>query len=205
MTTPEQRAQNRAKFKRWYDRHVKGQPKKTQLFHKYKTTGKYRTFELDDPRDPDQPKIVGYGLVKNDPVWEPLWSVRYWSHSKWASWLRELDLAGLEPVERVKWSLGRFISINRALAHDLVTIRLRDINEKTTGNPLTAVTLRNVEAIQCKDRIHTPVACVRGGVVSRYGSVAEAARANGITTEVSLRHWIWAVEHDPQGNLWFDD
>ena len=210
MSTPEQRAANRAKVKRYWQNHPEYRIRNRSEWHeKQSPVGAYRTFELADPRDPEQlPCLIGFGLVKTVPIWKPFWDVRLLSHSKWAFWLRDLERAGLVPVERTQWSLGKFLPLSAVLSHDLVQIRLREINEKTTGDPNTPPpwSLRNMEALKNGPVIRVAVACLRpDGSVSRYASVGEAAKANDIHTEVSLRRWVWLIGYDPKGNLWFDD
>jgi hypothetical protein len=211
MSTPEERAANVAKQRRFQERHPdyeKKRFKRNPLMRRIEG-GKFRTFELADPRDSERlPRIIGFCWANRGPVWEALWSVRCLSQSRWAAWLRELDSLNLKPVERLQWALGRVVGISRLLAHDLVAVRLRDINTRTTGDPVTPPPwlLRNIEAIGARDVVRTPVACLRpDGSISRYPSIADASRANKIITEVSLRHWIWTISHDPRGNLWFDD
>jgi hypothetical protein len=122
--------------------------------------------------------------------------------------MRDLEAHGLEPVERPLTALGAIIPIRWQTAHRLVQFRLQAINAASTGDRVTPPEwlLRNLESLGPGDGVFSPVGCLfPDGHVENYPSVKEAADANKINCEVRLRHWVWTVDHDPQGRLWWDD
>ena len=97
MSTPEERAANAAKWLRFSKRH----PRYREAYRRrdpYKmphTGSKFRTFELADPRDPDQtPRLIGWCRTIVKPVWASLWSAKEISLSKWAAWMRNSTHSG---------------------------------------------------------------------------------------------------------------
>jgi hypothetical protein len=211
MSTPESRAANALKQRRFAERHPRYWKKyqKRDLFKMPNNPAKYRTFELADPRDPQQlPRLISWCPTTVTPVWASLWSVKDISKSNWAEWLRELDSLGLFPAERVGWSLGSAFPIGWRIAHAVVSIRLRDINNRVTGSPLKAAPwiLRNIEAGGPSENVTSPVGCQHpDGTVEHFATISEAARSCGIITRVCLRNWIWTISRDRKGRLWFDD
>ena len=120
----------------------------------------------------------------------------------------QLDSLGLAPVERDGWSLGAAFPIGWRIAHAIVWTRLRDINQRSSGDPLNAPPwiLRNIEAVGPNEHVYSPVGAEHpDGTVQHFRSVMEAAKACGIVTAVCLRNWIWTISRDRKGRLWFDD
>jgi hypothetical protein len=50
-------------------------------------------------------------------------------------WFREMEAAGVEPMERSGWAIGIAVPINLRLARMLVTSRVKQICRATTGDP----------------------------------------------------------------------
>ena len=115
MATEEQRERNRQRQKRWQAQHrdlirARRQYKKLlspKIDHRH-LHADFRTFELADPRDAANlvPRLIGYCRVEQRPVWSAMWVLRNVSNARWATWFRELDTAGLEPVELSNWVVG---------------------------------------------------------------------------------------------------
>jgi hypothetical protein len=160
--------------------------------------GRYRTFELADPRDENLlPHVLGYGEVTNNAVWEPLWSVRNASRSRWAQWFRELDALYLEPKEIDGWSVGLAIPVNDHFARSALAYRRRYLNLLATGSERIAPEwLLRVDRPLCVGR-------VRDGLIERFSSIKEAHAATAIPLN-RLRRLI-DVSGTRDGWTWFDD
>lgn len=65
----------------------------------------YQMYELEDPRQPNVPRWVGYG--KGFTPWEALWDFREHGTGPLFDWLRDLDANGLTPVVSPMWRIGR--------------------------------------------------------------------------------------------------
>jgi hypothetical protein len=137
MSTPDQRARNLAKQKRFKERHP-GYAKKYQKRPLYRSVrfGNYRVFELCDPRDPEQlPHVIAYMPKYVDPLWSRFWMLRDVSRSYWASWMRDLDKAGLQPKLRHGWAIKT--SVSRSLAAQLVLERADEVARIVNCKPNT--------------------------------------------------------------------
>jgi len=209
LSTEDEKARNRAKQARFQERHPgyrhKGDAKrqiKPTLFRD--AAGKYRMFELADPRDLDElPRIIGYCKCNIDPVWANFWLAKDHSKACWASWLRELASLGLQPVELKKMVLGSVVGISKELARNLTVLRVRQMNEITTGNPLFPPpwSFRNLMTYKCQ-RIQQRVACLSTGRAIYFANSDEARRMTGIS---NVSEFIRRVDFDSQGRLWFED
>ncbi len=216
-TEEERRLSNRARQKRFYQRHPersRDRAKKKRLHKRIfnpfpsHTLATYRLFELIDPRDGDRlPKIVGHCKVPDGPVWTALWSVRNESRSRWAEWLRELDALHLKPQEVAERSLGKYVPLNLAFVKKLVDTRVRQINSWTTGSELIAPpwllriwrpfrypTQKRLRSRRPIGRMH------RDGRVEHYPSVKAAGAATAldpphieqlVRSIVTRREWTW--------------
>ena len=209
MSTEEEKARNRAKQARFKQRHPDyGRKQKaraliTPTLLTRRQAG-FRIFELADPRDLDNlPRLIGYCRRDVTPVWTNFWLAKDHSKSLWASWLRELSSLGLEPVELKAGMLGIAEGLRETLAQRLVTLRLRQMNEITTRNPLFPPpwSLRNMMA--CKgDRTGSPVGYVCSEGTFHFRSEAIARRE---TAAQNIGDRVQRVDFDSQGRLWFDD
>jgi hypothetical protein len=65
----------------------------------------YQMYELEDPRQPNVPRWVGYG--KEFAPREELWNFREYGTGPLFDWLRDLDANGLKPVLSPTWRAGR--------------------------------------------------------------------------------------------------
>lgn len=183
MSTPEQRAKNREKQKRYYDHHPEYRAlKRSRNTELTKSQKIYCTFELADPRDEERvPRLVYWGKLVT-PVWTHLWSVKEYSHSRWAAWLRELNLLGLVPIELTGWALGRNEPLTAQLAEQLVKSRINYI---------------------CRAVGHRP-----SWLLNSQGPVGRLLPTGKV--EHFSRMWKrWKLVHsgdkDSEGNIWFED
>ena len=210
MPTEQQRERNRATQRLFQKQHpgysyryVRRKRILNPVFYKHQA--QHRTFELVDPRDPDQlPRVIGYCKITNDPVWSALWAMKDISNSPWAAWLRELAATGLSPVERFGWALGSVIPINRHLACRLAHERIKHINVLTTSRLYVQPPwlLRGIGAMT-RNR---PTARLRpDGIVDRYPRLTDAIQVVGPSMVDRLRYWIQTIGVSPDGCIWFDD
>lgn len=125
--------------------------------------------------------MIGYGtdLLAN------MWSVKDYSRSRWAEWMRELASLGLYPVDRTDLALGVGVRINQVLAIKIVKLRMAEVE-----------TLRKPYGI--------PIGYVLNGVVARYLSVGRAASDVGVSTGYLMER-VQRCDLDHQGRQWFDD
>jgi len=163
----------------------------------------YRTFELADPRDTDLvPRLVGYCRAKQRPVWKSLWALKCFSDAKWAVWFRDMEAAGVEPVEKSGWAIGIAMPIHLRLAQLLVTARVKQLYEMGSdpGNP--SPWLCNVLRTRGKGRRRIG-RLLPDGTVERFESLCKAARAAGIAVA-----WVSflasTASTDAKGCTWFD-
>jgi hypothetical protein len=210
MTTEEQKAKNREKFKRYCSRHwqeVKQQAIARYRKKKLNTPPKarslinegaepFRTFELCDPRDPEQlPHVIGVCPAGTTPVWLLMWACRHYSNTRWAKWFRRLDDLGLEPVERRGWAVGRFAHLTHDLASKLVDTRAKEICKLVGKRP------KWLYAAGCQRA--QPVGCLcPDGRVQRYRNVRQAWRASGVSYR-RFDKYLNTSMPTPDGLIWF--
>jgi hypothetical protein len=212
MPTDHQRECNRAKQKRFRQRHpgynyrqIKRKRILNPVFRKY--LAKHRTFELADPRDADRlPRVVGYCRITLHPAWSALWAAKDISRGRWAAWLRELAALDLVPVERFGWACGLVLPINRSLARRLVAARIRQISQQTTGDPRLAPPWLLRTFGNMKGRHACPVGRLfPDGRVERFRSIREAAERVGPSLSALIVYWVQIAGADSDGCVWFDD
>ena len=201
MSTDHERALNRAKQKRFHERHPgyqaeKVRKKKARELPTLRCTGNYRTFELCDPFDPDKfPRVVTYCRVTTKPVWAKMWEVRHHSFSQWAKWFCALEKMGLEPEEReTPWNVGVIFPVNLFVATYAVKSRLQRI--KALLGVDSCWLLRGV--IPPRVAYLTP----QDGV-KRFKSIAQAVRETGVSYRV-IRECVSEIATQ-NGRTWFDD
>jgi hypothetical protein len=211
MSTPEERAKTRAKVRRFRARH-RGYDKKYSdraAERKYlnpppasvrslvnANREPFRTFELVDPRDPEQlPHIISYCPIEARPVWSLLWACRNYSHARWARWFRTLDKLGLEPVERLGWSVGRIVPLSYRTADMLVRARIQQVCKAVGGVPKW---LYNAASST------TPGCVYPDGRVLHFPTLASAARTAGVSQAAFQRYLITSMPM-PDGSIWFED
>jgi hypothetical protein len=203
MTPEEARLANLAKQKRFHERHPhyrREEIKRAKLLNPQLNgfRGHYkscRTYELFDPRDPEQfPRMVGYTQSAIVPVWANLWKVKRFSRARWASWLLDLEAEGLEPAERAGWAIGTVVPIGYRLAQRLVKTRVKQIQSAGGDRLLRPDLCKSVWSLDADGRL------------TRYDSLLEAGRAQGFR-RISQDHAVFrAVETVTtyDGKLWFD-
>jgi hypothetical protein len=97
------------------------------------TRGTYCAFQLEDPREPDIPKWIGYGPVP--APWEALWDFRQHGRGPLFDWLRNLDANGLRPKVSKDWHLGFVVGFDAATARMFARERIMDICRMAEGRP----------------------------------------------------------------------
>jgi hypothetical protein len=213
MSTEHERALNRAKQRRFQLRHFPQLMEERELRRARRPPSlrscSFRTFELLDPRT-DQLRIVGCCKTPGRP-WAGLWSVRYVSRSRWAAWLRELDALNLEPKEQFGWAVGIAHPVTYTCARLLVDLRVRQINEATTGSqriaPLWLLRLPQgfqylTPAGQEPRRRLTPVGRVHvDGRIERYPTTTHAKQ---IVRTYLVNDYVFLAA-TVNGWTWFDD
>jgi hypothetical protein len=196
MSLEDERRRNREKQRRFRLRHpdyVKAQYERRKQGLVPRSTGRYRTFELVDPRDPEQlPRLIGCGLAKSP--WSNLWAVRHYSHATWAIWFQELEIAGLKPEEYASpWRVGVPDPVRLDVAIRAMKYRISRISLCTTGGCPPAWLLRHSFG---------PVAYEQDGHIQRYRSMRQALYEVG---KDQLYNTILLARTDRQGRTWFDD
>ncbi len=209
MSTEEQKRKNREKQARFQARHPSYRrdrnAKKAKLHPKFVFTGRYRTFELCDPLDPEKlPRVVAYCKAAVKPIWANLWAVRHHSRSYWAQWFCKLEELELEPEEReTPWNVGVTFPVPRLVVRFAVRSRIRHINTLITGGERHAPNwmLRNFEVFVS---VKQPVGCIKpSGEVLHFNSIREAARIMKVNYD-----WISSAASEIRVSnkcLWFDD
>jgi hypothetical protein len=217
MTTEEQRASNRAKQKRFHKRHPeyhKQYAKKRKYARICRETNQhiiaeYCVFELADPRD-QSTKLIAFGKVATKPLWSKMWSVKEYSRSQWAAWMRELADLNLYPV--AKNVIGVGVPLNQRCALIIMRLQQRRLNNYVTGNDLATpwwiLRIQDPFYYVNTARVRPTKACcpagrVRDGVVERFSSYVEAARVTG-SPSCMIKHWVETVGTS-DGWTWFDD
>lgn len=169
----------------------------------------YCTFALGDPRGDGTPHIIAHGLVTNKPLWSALWSVRKYSLSPWAWWLRDLDKKGLEPVLLPGWSIGIHSAIDWRAAHRFVALEIRRLSKASTGDASVCPSwlYRTVEVREGWSQEAAMSLGCRTATrrVKHYSSMKEAAYDSNTTCSTHIRNCVWRCCADSQGRLWFDD
>ncbi len=213
MSTEEQRQRNRQKQKRWRQGH---RDLLRARYHRKKLLtvkidfrhlrADFRTFELGDPRDaPDLvPRLIGYCRVEQRPVWGALWTLRNISNARWALWFRELEVAGLEPVELSGLVVGVPVPFNLRFIKKCVALRVRGVCEmaRDTRNP--PPWLCNEVRVGGKGRCRRIGRVLPDGVVERFKGLREASRAVKMSTDW-INHLASTCSVDASGSTWFDD
>ena len=213
MSTEEQRARNRQKQKKWRDGHrdlVRARYQYRKLlrvtFDHRILRADFRTFELADPRDAPNlvPRLIGYCHSGQQPVWKALWEARTVSSAKWAAWFRELEIAGLEPVELENYVLGVPMPLNLWLIRRTVAIRLRMVCGPT-GDPHTPPPwLINEIRVGGKGKCRRIGRLLPDGTVERFCSLREGSRVSGLSKDW-IDHLAATCSVDSGGATWFDD
>lgn len=198
MSTEHERALNRAKQKRFRERHPdyhREWEKKRQANKPLALicTGNYRTFELCDPLDPKKfPRIVAYCHHTTKPVWAKMWAVRNYSKSEWAKWFRALDKMGLKPEERISpWNVGVIHAVNEVIAEYAIRSRLRRLKILAGDSWLLRSAFSHVAYL-------TP----QTGVV-RFNSISQAVRETGLS-QGTIKKCVTMIKTS-DGRTWFDD
>jgi hypothetical protein len=160
-----------------------------------------RAFELVDPREPTLPRFIGHG--SGDCPWWQRWTHRELDGSKLAGWMRDLDAAGILPVESHRW-LPRS-PMERHDANRLARLRIQAVSTWAGTWPA----LPDFLLVEHFGRPHapnkTPMPVVRlhgDGRAERYASVTQAARARGWTFE-AIRHFLETGHADEAGSRYF--
>jgi len=198
MSTDHERALNRAKQKRFQERHPGYQRELEKKRRANKPpqlicTGNYRTFELCDPLDSTKfPRVIAYCDYTTKPVWAKMWAVRDYSKSAWAKWFRALDKMRLEPEERESpWNVGVIHAVSEIIAAYAVRSRLRRVKMLAGDSWLLRSTFSRVAYL-------TP----QTGVV-RFDSIQQAAQEIGAHRD-TIRKYVAAIK-TLDGRTWFDD
>ena len=205
MSTAEQKTRNREKQKRFQQRHpgynarlAKERQERQELINPKPIipTSDYRTYEICDPRNLEKlPVIVGY-CHATKPVWADLWSVRHYSKSKWAAWMRKLEALGLEPEEReTPWNVGVNFGVNRIIAEFAVQSRIKRICN-IMGDP--DFLLRHLFG-----RSQYPVGYVTAGEVFHFPTIKAASEATGVHQN-QIKGYVSEVR-EVKEKRWFDD
>src|SRR3974390_169203 len=85
----------------------------------------YCVYQLEDPREPDIPKWIGYGPT---PLpWQALWDFRQYGTGPLFEWLRDLDANGLRYKVSKDWHLGFVTGIDAVMARMLARWRIQEI------------------------------------------------------------------------------
>jgi hypothetical protein len=204
---------NRAKAKRFYERHPDYRLKKRERARLRKQklvleTAQYQVFELADPRTPAVPRLISLGLITNKPVWKPFLDLREISRAPWAAWLCELAALSLEPIERVEWSIGRILPVSQPFGLKCVKTRIEQLNRLHTGSP-TVVPLwllhypagpyYYVLPAGGKPPQTRPLGFVKNSVVERFPSMSKAP---AVPDTCRMASWCGT---DRQGRTWFYD
>jgi hypothetical protein len=114
------------------------------LWSSFSNGGTFRIFELGDPRDIDLlPRIIGYMPLSVEPVWARFWELKDVSQAPWAAWLRELEKAGLEPVDIVSAKLGVNCGLPVELARGLCKLKIAELKKLAMEGPKRTPFLRN--------------------------------------------------------------
>ena len=218
MSTERERARNRAKQRRFHQRHPSYCKKRNREYAKRRNLYEvqawftHRVFELYDPRDDDRlPLVVGCCKATIDPVWSVLWFLKDYSRSCWAGWLRDLDKHGLRPACRLDWAPRS--NLPHRCARQMVKFRVAQINKRLTGNKdkSPAWLLRPIIRFRCGQgsnhharRSAQPVGCLtRNGHIIRFNSLSEASHATRINT-ATLGNLVDELELW-NGWRWWDD
>jgi hypothetical protein len=93
----------------------------------------YCAYELEDPRHPEIPVWVGYGL--GPAPWQSLWDFRQYGTGPLFDWLRDLDADGLQPAVSKKWRIGWATGIDGAAARLFARERIMLICRMAMGDP----------------------------------------------------------------------
>ncbi len=213
MPTEEQRQRNRQKQKRWRESH--GDLLRARYHRKKLLTVKldfrhlradFRTYELGDPRDtPDLvPRLIGYCRVEQRPVWGALWTLRNISNTRWAAWFRELEAAGLQPVELLGRAVGVPFPFNLRFIKKCVALRVRVECHMTGDTCNPPPWLCNEIRVGGKGRCRRIGRVLPDGVVERFKGLREASRAVEMSTDW-INHLAATGGRDSNGSTWFDD
>jgi len=166
----------------------------------------FRTFMLADPRDaPDlAPKFVGYCRVAQRPVWSAMWALRNASNARWAAWLRELDSAGLEPMELRHWRIGAAMPINLRFIRLTLPMQVKMFCRDVNDDPRKPPTLCNELRVGGKGKCRSVGRLLPNWSVERFESMRAASRAVGISTDW-LDYLAATCSAGKDGCTWFDD
>jgi hypothetical protein len=153
----------------------------------------YRVVALVDPREPERPRWLGVSRVDRCD-WRPTWEARERLTLPLACWFRELDAAGLAPLERTL--LGGMVGLHEHTARRMMREWIAALTA-TGGHSLVN------ERPATGGRGHRrPVLMVEpNGSYVIYPSVREAAKAAGIGPP-SLRARIRRGHPDRSGRSW---
>jgi hypothetical protein len=208
---------DRAKIKRFHARHPDyrkqvNRRKKLRSQLLPHVVGVYQTFELADPRDEtNRPRIISYGHISWQPIWKQFLLVSGVCNAPWASWLRGLLEAGVEPIERVESAVGHYFPVSQTFAMACVQMRFHQLNREHTGNiKVTPVWLLNrpkgryryiTKAGEKRQRgfIPRPVGCFHNGIVTRY----RTAQIPPLASPNDVLPTYCGI--DKEGRTWFYD